>query len=289
MILDHLAYDFGILAPDFFIVSSAPTWLADLSAWSEQYWYEAWRLNFRYVIIVLFFLLVGLSSTLSRNSLKRGMLIFGFGCVISIFAYLGATVFETNMFIFFGIISCLGLSLIVYSLLRKLVVLLTGSARVWKWFALFLALLFMACGYWMRSEIATISLNSENWWLVINGRYTPTIPTHGYVMNEFTPFDYDFATKLDIILGRSWYGVDFAGLFPYLGYAFLGGFIGELLYVNKQSLIFKSANLQEHIVEKIFRPLTYIGSKTIYIYLLHQLVLGLFAFLIFYSCGTPLR
>ena len=65
MVVDHLAYDFGQLAPSFFLVSDAPQALRDLIEWCNNYWYEAWRINFRYAVIALFFILSGLSTYLS--------------------------------------------------------------------------------------------------------------------------------------------------------------------------------------------------------------------------------
>ena len=290
MVVDHLAYDFGILAPSFFFLSGAPQWLEDLSGWCYEYWYFDWRINLRYAVIALFFILSGISAFLSRNSLKRGMLVFGFGALVSIVAYIISVSFETNMFIFFGIISCLGLSMIIYSLFRLFIIKTIGSIRLWKWVALFLAILFIGVGYWMRIEATSVAVNSENWWYLINGRLTPTLQSYQYISGHvFTPIIYDFETKFNIILGRFWYGVDWAGIFPYLGYAFFGGFIGELLYSKKRSLIFGKNAEKEHKVERALRPLTYIGSKTIYIYLFHQVALALVAFLVFFLFGVPLR
>lgn len=289
MILDHLAYDFGILANEFFIAAQAPEWLRNIYLWSEGYWFADWRINVRYVVVALFFILTGLSAYLSRNSIKRAMLIIGFGAIVSIVAYLGSTIFKTNMFIFFGIISCLGVSLLIYSLFRLFIIKTTGSRSIWKWCALFLALLFMSTGFWMRIEATTISINAQNWWMLINGRLVPTIRTYTTINGVFTPINYDFKMRLAIVLGQAWYGVDWAGLFPYIGYAFLGGFFGELLYKNKRSLIFKKNGSDYHKVEKALKPLTYIGSKTIYIYLFHQAVLALVAFVVYYLSGVPLR
>lgn len=289
MILDHLAYDFGILANDFFIAAQAPEWLRDINLWSEAYWLLDWRINVRYIVVALFFMLTGLSAYLSRNSIKRAMLIIGFGAIVSTVAYLVSTILETNMFIFFGIISCLGVSLLIYSLFRLFIIKTTGSRSVWKWYALFLSLLFLGTGYWMRIEATTISINAQNWWMLINGRLVPTIRTYTINHGVFTPINYDFNMRLAIVLGQAWYGVDWAGLFPYIGYAFLGGFFGELLYVNKRSMIFKNSESKYHVVEKVFQPLTYIGSKTIYIYLFHQAVLALLTFAVYYFSGVALR
>lgn len=289
MVVDHLAYDFGQLAPSFFLVSDAPQALRDLIEWCYNYWYEAWRINFRYAVIALFFILSGLSTYLSRNSIKRGMVVLGFGAIISIFSYFLSITLKTDLFIFFGIISCLGLAMIIYSLFRTLIITMTKSKTFWLWTSLFLAILFTGVGYWMRLEVATVPVDTQNWWFIINGRMTPTINAYRIIQGVFTPIVYGLDVKLDIVLGRLWYGVDWAGLFPYLGYTFFGGFLGELLYAQKKSLIFKRESVVWHPIEKVFRPLTFIGSKTIYIYLMHQVVLAALTALIFILLGIPLK
>ncbi|MDD4303534.1 MAG: heparan-alpha-glucosaminide N-acetyltransferase domain-containing protein [Bacilli bacterium] len=289
MVVDHLAYDFGQLAPSFFLVSDAPQALRDLIEWCNNYWYEAWRINFRYAVIALFFILSGLSTYLSRNSIKRGMVVLGFGAIISIFSYFLSITLKSDLFIFFGIILCLGLAMITYSLFRTLIIKMTKSKTFWLWTSLFLAILFTGVGYWMRLEVATVPVDAQNWWFIINGRMTPTINSYRIIQGVFTPIVYGLDVKLDIVLGRLWYGVDWAGLFPYLGYTFFGGFLGELLYAQKKSLIFKSESAGWHPVEKVFQPLTFIGSKTIYIYLLHQVVLAALTALIFILLGIPLK
>ena len=289
MVVDHLAYDFGQLAPSFFLVSDAPQALRDLIEWCYNYWYEAWRINFRYAVIALFFILSGLSTYLSRNSIKRGMVVLGFGAIISIFSYFLSITLKSDLFIFFGIILCLGLAIITYSLFRTLIIKMTKSKTFWLWTSLFLAILFTGVGYWMRLEVATVPVDAQNWWFIINGRMTPTINSYRIIQGVFTPIVYGLDVKLDIVLGRLWYGVDWAGLFPYLGYTFFGGFLGELLYAQKKSLIFKRESVVWHPVEKVFRPLTFIGSKTIYIYLMHQVVLAALTALIFILLGIPLK
>ncbi|MFA5223438.1 MAG: heparan-alpha-glucosaminide N-acetyltransferase domain-containing protein [Bacilli bacterium] len=289
MVVDHLAYDFGQLAPSFFLVSDAPQALRDLIEWCNNYWYEAWRINFRYAVIALFFILSGLSTYLSRNSIKRGMVVLGFGAIISIFSYFLSITLKSDLFIFFGIILCLGLAMITYSLFRTLIIKMTKSKTFWLWTSLFLAILFTGVGYWMRLEVATVPVDAQNWWFIINGRMTPTINSYRIIQGVFTPIVYGLDVKLDIVLGRLWYGVDWAGLFPYLGYTFFGGFLGELLYAQKKSLIFKRESVVWHPVEKVFRPLTFIGSKTIYIYLMHQVVLAALTALIFILLGIPLK
>jgi len=293
MVLDHIAYDFGFLGPDLFDMVGAPQWLASFSSWCTQYWNFSWRVNMRYTILALFFALSGLSAYLSRNSLKRGLILIGFGAIISVVFYCLSLILETNMFIFFGIISSFGVALIAYSSLRWLVVKATGKRGAWKWFALFFAALFLICGYWMRVSISSRSMTSDNWWVIINSGYREIIPTFHIVDGIFTPIHFGAGTKLAIILGQLWYGVDWSGIFPYIGYVFLGGFIGETAYAKKKSIVIDDGSAHVagvgRTIEKIFRPLTYVGSKTLYVYLFHQIVVGAATILVFLLAGLAFK
>ncbi|NCA96878.1 MAG: DUF1624 domain-containing protein [Bacteroidia bacterium] len=289
MVLDHIAYDFGQLMPEIFKVEQGPLWLFDFSNWSFDYWLMGWRINLRYVVIILFFILVGVSSRFSRNGIKRGMLLVAYGCVVSIGAYYASIILNVNLFIFFGIISCLGVSLLSYSLLRLFFVKALGLRKSWKWVALLFAFVIIAYGIMMRIEIATRELTSQNWWALINGRYTPILQTYRYVSGHIKPIDYHWTTKIDIILGRYWYGVDWSGIFPFMGYAFLGGFIGEVLYDKKVSLLRHQESKATQAIEKVLRPIAFVGSKSIYVYLFHQIVLAAIVFVFMLLANVPLR
>jgi uncharacterized membrane protein len=62
---------------------------------------------------ILFILISGVSCELSRNNLKRGLKILGFGLAITLFTYLAYPSFA----ILFGILHLIGTSIILYSLL----------------------------------------------------------------------------------------------------------------------------------------------------------------------------
>lgn len=286
MVLDHLAYDFGYFVANYFNLSNAPERIYQFHLWAKAYWDEAWRINLRYGVIALFFMLLGLSSTLSRNSLKRGFIIFGFSCLLSIVTFYLSLIFKTQLYIIFGVISGLGLSLIIYSLI-KLLFLKLIPAHTWKWYALFLGVVILITGYYFRYQTSLEVISKENFWMMFHGRFSKYGQTFSYVDGVFTPIQYSLKEKGQIIIGSLWAGADWGALFPYMGYAFLGAFFGELLYQDKRSVLFSKD--EKHFLEKVFAPFTYIGSKTIYIYLLHQVVIGGVVFLLLYFLGVPLK
>lgn len=64
----------------------------------------------------LFIVVSGISSGFSRNTFKRGLKIFGFGMVITIFTYF----FDSSQYIRFGILHFLGVSIMISPFLKKI-------------------------------------------------------------------------------------------------------------------------------------------------------------------------
>lgn len=75
------------------------------------FWYYEGKLA-----AILFILTAGISSTFSRNNLKRGLIIFGWGMVLTLATY----VYKPEFYIVFGILHFLGLSMLLYYFIRML-------------------------------------------------------------------------------------------------------------------------------------------------------------------------
>lgn len=65
---------------------------------------------------VIFIFVSGISSGLSRNSFKRGLKVLGFGMIITIGTYF----FDSSQYIRFGILHFLGVSMMLFPLLKKI-------------------------------------------------------------------------------------------------------------------------------------------------------------------------
>jgi uncharacterized membrane protein len=65
---------------------------------------------------ILFIFISGISSGFSRNTFKRGLKVFGFGMVITIVTYF----FDSSQYIRFGILHFLGVSMMLFPLLKKI-------------------------------------------------------------------------------------------------------------------------------------------------------------------------
>ncbi len=121
-----------------------------------------------------------------------------------------------------------------------------------------------------------------------------------YCVYETIKANYHFIDYVEVILGLKGFGVDWLGLLPMLGYIFLGGFIGEILYKDKKSIIyyfFKKENRYatdallttpgkiNYLMNTIMCPITVSGRNTILIYVFHQPVIFITGSIIFLLLG----
>ena len=79
------------------------------------YWNSFWTLEGK-LSAILFMILAGISSTFSKNNLKRGFRIFLIGMALS----LGTYIFMPSEYIRFGILHMLGSGMIIYYFIRNL-------------------------------------------------------------------------------------------------------------------------------------------------------------------------
>lgn len=97
---------------------------------------------------LLFVVLSGLSATLGSHSLRRGLLVFGGGMVLTLGSLAAVALgwLTEDMVIRFGVLHLLGLAMIVYPLLKKLP---TPAL-------LALGLALTALGYWLEFSDVTV-------------------------------------------------------------------------------------------------------------------------------------
>jgi len=81
-----------------------------------------------------------------------------------------------------------------------------------------------------------------------------------------------------IIIGTKAYGADYFGLVPYLGMIMVGTVIGNTYYINKTSLFPQVKITDKNICVKA-------GKYSLYIFLLHQLVLFAIIFIVGFIFG----
>ena len=112
------------------------------------------------VSAILFIFISGISSGFSRNTFKRGLKVLGFGMIITIVTYF----FDSSQYIRFGILHFLGISMMLFPLLKK----------INNWLLFIIGLLVFIAGKY----IETITLN------------TFLLLPFGFMYREFVSMDY---------------------------------------------------------------------------------------------------
>lgn len=103
MIVVHLVYDlvyqYGILHWEY------PIWFSFVQNWGG----------------ILFILLSGICVTLGRHHVKRGLIVFGCGLLVTLATgFMWLIGFDKSILIYFGVLHCLGVCMLLWAVFRKL-------------------------------------------------------------------------------------------------------------------------------------------------------------------------
>lgn len=253
MLIDHFFYDFyGLFTSHMF--ANLPQFYLDIGAFANLYWVHPIRVTFRFIGIFFLFLVSGISCHFSRNSLKRSLIVIAAGGLMSI-AFLVVAKIEGNMndLVIVGAIAAIGICMLIYSLYKMA---FSRFSKIYKWLTLGLAVAMLVMWGFVSYNNA---IDKTNFWFFYNG-YFFTLPVVSF--NELGKnIGY-------VLLGTRYFGSDWMGLFPALGYTFLGAFIGETLYKNRKSIFGK----YNEKLNRVTAPVVYCGRYSIWFYLSHQIV-----------------
>ncbi|MCQ2793576.1 MAG: DUF1624 domain-containing protein [Bacilli bacterium] len=240
MIIDHYIYDFYELLPNLFKnYSSNPNtnFLSEMLKFGNAYWQNDFRIFVRLFGVFLFVFLCGISCKFSKNNFKRGLGILGLGLVVTAALGIVSVVMkDPSMQIMLSTLTTIGLCILIYSGISVLFKKLCGKNN-WKWICLGIT---VACfAFWgiLSSWNALNNLGyspeklASRFFYVFNNNGNDV----GWVSSGFDSLTAENWWKP--VLGLKGFGADWLGLFPYLGYIFLGGFVGETVYKDKKSLI----------------------------------------------------
>lgn len=267
MLFDHFIGDFWMVTRAFGI-THANAFFSNMYSFSILYWDSPIRVTFRLVGVMLLLVLSGISASFSRNSIKHSIIILIFGGLMSLVFGIGAIMMNDFTFnVIMGAITCIGLCLLIYSL-TKLIFQVSHIGKYFKWFSLVMAVGILVMwgflSYWNPDR--THNSNWDSFWFIYNNYV-------GCIDNIIRPDDLK-ANLWKVIIGFNYYGADWLPLFPYLGYMFLGGFIGETVYANKESLLrFKKSKNEistNHKVNHYTRCVNFFGKHSMWFYILHQ-------------------
>ncbi len=192
----------------------------------------------------LLILISGISCHLSRSNLKRGLICLGIALGFSLFTYF---LIGKDSFIFIGVLHLLAFCMLSYALLRKLIDKIPGFVAPIV-FLIFLFIFNCKDGY----------LGFFEWELIHIPEFEGNVVTYclGF------PGTYD--------------GIRSADYFPILPWFLLfltGTIVGKY---------FKEGRIPKFLYADICPPITFIGTKTIFIYVLHQPIVYGVLYLIFH-------
>ena len=243
MVVDHFIYDLAFLMPDVFIdfpYYKNAFW-GPIVDFAEDYWFWDFRQIAREVVVFVFFMLTGICCAFSKNNLKRGLILLGFAMALTLGTGIIAYIMNNIDFtISFGALHCFALALIIIGLLEKI--------KTNKWVYLALGVVGFVLGTIFIQDVKFYSYKNHNIFEIIIGQ----------------------------ILSTSMSGSDSIPFLFYGTRAFIGVFLGKLLYKERKPL-FKWKYKNNFI--------TFIGRNSLIFYLAHQVIIPLILGLILLICG----
>lgn len=160
MVVVHFVYDlvdlYGIIDWEY------PDWFSFVKNWGG----------------VLFLLISGISATLGSRSVRRGILVFCCGMIVTAVTY-GMFRFGfagKGIIIYFGVLQCLGTCMLLWPIFKKL-----------PWWALAsIGIAFVALGFWMAAQpgvdVKYLMPLGLPWKYFYSSDYFPLFPNLGYFL-----------------------------------------------------------------------------------------------------------
>ncbi len=201
----------------------------NLVKFSINYWNGLYRSIAHPIVLFLFFAISGIVTVFSRNHLKRALKITGF----AVLTFLGT--FIADWFSSFGLRCTITVGVLYAFAVCDLFVLLFEKIKTNKYVYLVLGVILSVIG--LLYYYQTVTVFSDKLFFIVWDR----------------PF---------FMSGKS---ADYFPVLPYLGYFFIGVFLGKTVYKDKKPKI----KLSNGTV-KALSPVSYIGRTSIWWYFISQ-------------------
>ena len=251
MCFDHMMYDFayyrGFFSNSYEI---GENFLDKFSELAYTYWQSSYNhLNgFRFwghaVFIFLFLFLVGTSCAFSRDNGRRGAEI---GVAAFLFTGISFVLREMGIMaygVIFGILHCIALSVLICAAVDNL-------TKFNKYVNLYAPLV-------IGTVILIVAIYLGAW----NKQLYD-----GSGLSLWYPWEYVDEYFLGYIFGTHAFGDDWFGLFPYIGFVFLGIYWGKAVYHSKASLL-------PRLNGKWNKPFAFVGRHALITYFVHQVIIA---------------
>ena len=192
--------------------------------------------NFQPFFWAIFIVISGMCTRLSRNAVKRGALVFACGMAVTVFTAVILPIFKiTGAEIFFGILHCLGICMIVTGLLLKVFDKIDYRVGAIVSLAIFFFL------YGIDNGTLAFGLIQA--------------PSELYKTNLFAWLGFHTA---------GFYSADYFPVLPWIFMFFSGAFFGKLA---KENL------LPQAMYVKRSKFLSFMGKNSLWVYMAHQPIL----------------
>ena len=275
MCVDHFMFFLGAFS-GLYPNGSLPMWLLNTSNFAYEYWNNEVKLVIRFIGVILFFVLTGISSKFSKSNLKRSIICMAFGVTMALGYMTYSLISGTSNFVLFGIITCLGFSMFAYWGFKTLYIKIFKDDKNWKWWSLGIGLALIITGCTINLFLST-ELKFGHIFLSMMGQFNPG------EFNSHEPLD--FGKAVLTILGFYHWGNDQQGILPWVGFTMLGGFIGEHFYSIRRSIFFrkneeKNVSFNRNAIKNTW-VINWLGSKTFIIYIIHPFIIVILLLIVF--------
>lgn len=203
----------------------------DIFQFQDTVWFMDW---FRPIIVFLFLMMSGISSSFSKNNVKRGAKLLFLSLALTAVLEIISLLLKMELHIYFNVFHVLSFGILLYALLMK-----------------FEQKQDTAIDY-----IALILIFVSTYILYLGQAVDRTNPISHNFLLPFGLYSYDVPSMLD-----------YMPLIPWIGMFFIGVAIGRLFYRQKKSL------LPQKTKEKLAncRVILFLGRHALAFYIIHQL------------------
>lgn len=224
VLVDHTMYDFSYVYTNW--ANSGVAILEFLNKYGSLYMNSEIRFFWRPAFLFIFFCTSGLSTAFSRDNFFRGVKLACVAMFVSVITYFIQKFSGEEFFILFGVLHCLAVIIIFYSLISKLITVIFGlifkamkkeyNEKIVRYFASAIYLILAGVFLYIHTKY-NVSLKE------VNSSFA-TVETESKILGMF-------------FFVRNWWTADYFPLFPFIAFFFFGAALTQIIYPNKKSLL----------------------------------------------------
>lgn len=260
MVFDHVMFVMMYAMPSVGAMLGTDKWNAIANWIEDNYWLSDLRKCVRFPVLFLFFLICGISCTLSKSNLRRGGLCFAVALAVTAVTVTIDAIFGLGVSIYFGVLHMLGIAMLLYALfefLGRLPARLikdekkkVTAKKIGEYLAPTVGLILFVVYFCCLFKGITGDIFDSN--VVIEDKGASTFASL-------------FVNIMPDVGGGTIGGADYWPLLPWAAIVLMGGFIGRLVYNNDKIKYFASP-----LDGKWNKPICFVGRHALIIYVCHQ-------------------